>query len=61
MAIDSRLTGFARVPGERPLSGGVAVFARLCRIRPFIAAWVMAGTLALMSAAVALAETSYSH
>jgi hypothetical protein len=37
------------------------VFARLDRIRPFIAAWVIAGTLALISAAVALAETPYSH
>jgi len=37
------------------------VFAHLDRIRPFIAAWVMAGTLALISAAVVLAETPYMH
>lgn len=38
-----------------------AVSARINRIRPFIAAWVLAGTIALLSAAATLAQTPYSH
>jgi hypothetical protein len=37
------------------------VFARFSRIRPVIAAWVIAGSIALLSAAAALAQTPYSH
>lgn len=37
------------------------MFARLNRIRPFIAAWVIAATVALLSAAAALAQTPYAH
>jgi len=37
------------------------VSARVNRIRPFIAAWIIAGTIALLSAAAALAQTPYSH
>ena len=38
-----------------------AVFARRNRIRSLVASFVMAGALALISAAVVLAETPYSH
>jgi hypothetical protein len=37
------------------------VFARFNRTRRFIAAWVIAGTITLLGAAVALAQTPYSH
>jgi hypothetical protein len=37
------------------------VFARFNRIRPIIAAWVVAGTIALVSAAAVLAQTPYAH
>lgn len=37
------------------------MFARFSRIRPVIAAWVIAGTIALVSAAAALAQTPYAH
>ncbi len=35
--------------------------ARFNRFRPVIAAWIIAGALALMSAAAVLAETPYPH
>ena len=61
MQLTSVEIGLARVPGGRYLKEGVAVFARLHRIRPFIAAWAIAGALALATAAVTLAETPYPH
>jgi hypothetical protein len=50
----------ARVAGERYLQEDL-VFARFNRTRRFIAAWVIAGTITLLGAAVALAQTPYSH
>ncbi len=61
MPRDTRSAGSLGSRASNTAKEEYAVFARHTRIRSLIASLVMAGTLALVSAAVALAETPFSH
>jgi hypothetical protein len=56
-------SGYRTSPGSQASTSFKenVVSARLNRFRPLVAAWIIAGALALLSAAAVLAQTPYPH